>query len=559
MKKVVIIGGMAAGCKTATRLKRLKPDFEVTIIEKKPFVSFGTCGMPFYASGDVEDFMSLATTPWDMVRDEEFFKNVKDVNVLTNYEVIKLEHSKKCAVIKNLKTEAESVLEYDYLVFATGAKPVEPPFPCPKSEKILDFHNPLNAKKFKEQAQTGKIGKVIIIGGGFIGVELAEAMVSLWGIETHLIEMTKCLLPQSLDMEMSELLVKTLQNEDINVYLNTSVNAIKLDDGDNPVVALNNGEEIECDMVFTCIGVSPNTALAESIGVLKGNLGGIKVDGQMKTNVPDVWAAGDCINIWDLITGGEAFFPLGSLANRQGKAVAESIAGLKTEFMGAVGTSSVKVFGFTVASAGLNESTTKKKNIEYSCIWGTFYDRPDYMPESKILFSKLIYEKSTFRLLGLQLAGRGEVSRYIDVFSVLSSKHCTVNDLIDFEHAYTPTHSNPMNPLNFLGAMAVSQEIDGIICVNPKEIDTFTGQILDVREQSEIQSEKCHGNVIETSIADYRNIVKGLKKDIPVLVVCQKGPRAYEAARYCVSIGFKDVKYLGGGMQLARQMLDRTD
>ncbi len=559
MKKVVIIGGMAAGCKTATRLKRLKPEFEVTIIEKKPFVSFGTCGMPYYASGDVEDFMALATTPWDMVRDEEFFKNVKDVNVLTNSKVIQIEHAQKSVVIKNLKTEAESILEYDYLVIATGAKPVEPPFSCPKSEKILDFHNPLNAKKFKEQAQTGKIGKVVIIGGGFIGVELAEAMVSLWGIETYLIEMTDRLMPQTLDKEVSELLVKTLQNEDINVYVNTSVNSIKLDEGNNPIVALNNGEEIDCDMVFTCVGVHPNTALAESIGVMKGSLGGIKVDGQMKTNIPDVWAAGDCVNTKDLISGENAFFPLGSLANRQGKVIAESIAGLETEFKGAVGNSSVKVFGFTVASAGLNENTAKKKNIEYSCIWGTFYDRPDYMPESKILFGKLIYERGTFRLLGLQLAGRGEVTRYVDVFSVLSSKHCSIYDLIDFEHAYTPTHSNPMNPLNFLGAMAVSQEIDGIICVNPSQIDSFIGQILDVREQSEIQAEKCQGTGIETSIADYRNIIMGLNKDIPVLVVCQKGPRAYEAARYCVSIGFKDVKYLGGGMQLAKQMLDRAD
>jgi len=559
MKKVVVIGGMAAGCKAATRLKRLKPEYSITIIEKKPFVSFGTCGMPFYASGDVEDFMALATTPWDMVRDEHFFKNVKDIQVLTNTEVTKINHKDKIVFTVNCQTNDEKLIEYDYLVLATGAKPVKPSFPYTESEKILDFHNPLNAKKFKELAQTGKIGSVAIIGGGFIGVELAEAMVSLWGIETYLIELTDRLLPQTLNKEISDLLVKTLRNEDINVYLETAVESIVVDDSGDNKVLLNNGDSIITDLVFICTGVEPNTDLAKMIDVNTEKSGGIQVDEQLRTNIADVWAAGDCIEIKNLITGNLSFCPLGSLANREGKVVAESIAGLATDFKGAVGTNSVKVFGFIVASAGLNENSLKTCEMDYSCVWGTFYDRPDYMPDSKILFGKLIYEKKTLRLLGLQIAGRGEVTRYIDVFSVFASKHGTVNDLIEFEHAYTPTHSSPMSPLNLLGAMAVSQELDGIICANPNELDNFDGTLLDVREQSEILSFKCEGNVIETSIANYRNIIKDMDKTMSLLVVCQKGPRAYEAARYCKHLGFEKVKYLGGGIQLAKQMLDRAE
>jgi NADPH-dependent 2,4-dienoyl-CoA reductase/sulfur reductase-like enzyme/rhodanese-related sulfurtransferase len=557
MKTVLIIGGMAAGCKTATRLKRLQPDYKITIIEKKPFVSYGTCGMPFYASGDVEDFMALASTPWDMVRDADYFKNAKDINVLTQTEVIKIDNNNKILSAKNLITQQEIKLKYDYLVFATGAKPAEIKFPHPESDKILDFHNPLNAKKFKELAQTGKIGSVAIIGGGYIGVELAEAMVSLWGIETHLIEMTDRLLPNSLDKEISDLLVKTLSNEDINIYLQTTVQSIETDE--NLFVHLSNSEVMNVDLVFNCTGIKPNTSLAQSIGIKTNNFSAIEVDEQLRTNLTDIWAAGDCICSKNLITNLPSFFPLGSLANRQGKIVAESIAGLNPEFKGAIGTNSIKVFGFTICSAGINEKFATQYNLNFASVWGTFYDRPDYMPASKTIFAKMLYEKNTLRLLGLQLAGAGELTRYIDAFSVFASDKKTAYDLTNFEHAYTPTHSNPMNPLNFLGAMAISQEKDGIICAKPYEINNLQGQILDVREKEEIKALKCEGNVIETSIMEFRNRIMDLDKTKPLLVVCQKGPRSYEIARFCRNSGFIDVKYLGGGLHLARLILDKTE
>lgn len=557
MKTVLIIGGMAAGCKTATRLKRLKPDYEITIIEKKPFVSYGTCGMPFYASGDVEDFMAPATTPWNMLRDADYFKNAKDINVLTHTEVLEIDTNSKILLAKNLISQQELKLKFDYLVFATGAKPYELKFPYPKSDKILDFHNPLNAKKFKELAQTGKIGSVAIIGGGYIGVELAEAMVSLWGIETHLIELTDRLLPNSLDKEISGLLQKTLSNEDINIYLETTV--LSIEEKDNLIVNLNNGCQLTVDLVFNCTGIKPNSALAESIAVKTNNFSAIEVDEQLRTNIPSVWAAGDCICSKNIITNLPSFFPLGSLANRQGKIVAESIAGLNPEYKGAIGTNSIKVFGFTICSAGLNEKFASQYKLNFASVWGSFYDRPDYMPESKTIFAKMLYEKNSLRLLGLQLAGRGELTRYIDAFSIFASDKKTAFDLLNFEHAYTPTHSNPMNPLNFLGAMAISQEKDGVICANPQEITNFNGQILDVREKEEINSIKCDGNVIETSIIEFRNKIMELDKTKPLLVVCQKGPRSYEVARFCKNSGFIDVKYLGGGLHLAKLILDKAD
>jgi rhodanese-related sulfurtransferase len=277
----------------------------------------------------------------------------------------------------------------------------------------------------------------------------------------------------------------------------------------------------------------------------------------MRTNIKNIFAAGDCVVVKDLITDLDAIYPFGSLANRQGRVVADAIAGLKTKFKGAVGNASVKVFGFTIASVGLSEYQAKLLDFDYDCVWGCWYDRPDYMPESKVLFGKMIFGKKTLRLLGLQLAGRGEVTRYIDVFSVLASKKANADDMLDFEHAYTPTHSGPMNPLNFLGAMALAQENYKISCVNPLTLENYKGQILDVREKSEIDVAKCNDNAVESSVDEYKEGLNKLNKNKELLVVCQKGPRSYEVAKYAIHIGFQNVKYLGGGMQLAKQMLDK--
>jgi len=552
MKKIVIIGGMAAGCKTAARLKRIKPDFDVTIIEKKSFISYGSCGMPFYASGDIDGFMELATTPWGMVRDETFFKDVKDINVLTNVEAVKIDKEKKEVFCRNIQSNEEKLINYDYLVIATGAKAVKANFVHPETENISNFHNPLDAKRFKSKAQTGKIGSVAIIGAGFIGCELAEAMVSLWGIETHLIEIADRLMPRSLDSEMSKILEKILSENDISLHLNSTVEKIELNVSDECIVHLNDTKSITVDHVFTCMGVKPDISLAQDIGINIGELGGIEVDSELRTNMPDTWAAGDCVEVKDIISGRPSFFPLGSLSNREGRVVADSIAGLKSIFKGAIGTASIKVFETIFASSGLTESAAKDCGYKFGTVWGTWFDRPDYMPESQALFAKLVYERESLRLLGFQIAGKGEVTRYIDAFSIFATNHATAYDLIDFEHAYTPTHSGPLNPLNYLGGMIIAQEKNDVKCINPLSGDTFIGNIIDVREDNEIEAYKYSENAVETSISNYRSYINELNKDEPLLFVCLKGPRSYEAARTFINNGYKNVSYLGGGVQLAR-------
>lgn len=559
MSKVLIIGGMAAGCKTAARLKRNKPEFEITIIERLPILSFGACGMPFFASGDIDSFDELRQTPWGALRDSEFFESVKGVTAIVNTEVLELKHSERIAICKNTQTGETLELSYDYLVFTTGASPSIPNIEYEPADNILTFHNPFDAKKCRQLAQKGLLESAIIVGGGYIGCELAEALAGLWGIDTTLVEAENRLLPRSLDREVSSLLEKNFSNNSVQLKLGAKVVGIESSDG-MATVHFSDGTKAEATHVFLCPGVKPNSALAKSIGVETGNFGGILVDEQMRTNIPGVWAAGDCVETKHHVTGKYSFFPLGSLANRMGRVVADSIAGIDgSKFQGACGAVSTKIFGLTIATAGLNINEAHKCGSDAKAVWGSWQDRPDYMPESKSLFGSLVYDKQSYKLLGLQLAGAGEVTRYIDTFSSLLAHGATLYDLLETEHAYTPPHSSPMNPLNFLGAMALESERTGLECLSPLMLGEYAGIALDVREDEEIQAAPLQRGAIAIPLAEIRKNISTLNIEKTYLVVCQRGPRSYEAARILRNSGIKNVVYLGGGASFALGMLDEVD
>lgn len=545
---------MATGCKTASRLKRICPDFNITILEKLPLVSFSTCGMPFFASGDIDSFNDLIKTPWGKLRDADFFKSVKDINVLTSVEVINVDFNNKEIEFIELKTSVTGKISYDYLVIATGAKPVAPRFKYPVSDRITTFHSPLDAKKVRLMAQKGEIGKAVVIGGGYIGCELAEALVSMWGIETSIIERESILLPISLDRELGELLSDIFKKNSIEIFLDSTVKEIvETSDGFLEVI-LNNGKIIESDVAFLCTGVKPNLELFSG-NIEIGSSGGILVDAELKTNIPDVWAGGDCVEVKNLITGNYGFFPLGSLANRQGRVIADSIGGLGAQFPGCIGAVSIKVFDTIIASAGLNSKQAKANSMNYSCVSGAWFDRPDYHPDSKPVFGKLIFEKQSFKLLGIQMVGKGEVTRYVDTFSSIASKNGNIFDLINSEHCYTPPHSSPMNPLNFLGAMALEQEKSGITNYSFYNIPE-DAIIIDLREKDESEAAPSGFDSVNIPFDEYRNHISDFPKDKTIIFVCQKGPRSYEGAVLFKKAGFEKVGYLGGGVQLLLKIID---
>lgn len=556
MTKVVIIGGMASGCKTAARLKRIKPEFEVTIVEKLPFISFGTCGMPFFASGDIDSFDELMRTPWGALRDVEFFKEVKGVNVLVNTEAKSINHSERNIACRNNTTNEEFTLKYDKLVIATGAVPAKPNIKFSPSQNILTFHSPLDAKTCRELAQKGKIEKAAIIGGGYIGCELAEALSSLWGIDTTIIEIEKRLLPRSLDAEISFLLEKNFLANGVNVSLGRKV--IQIDHNEaGELLLFADGSSFEASHIFLCAGVRPKVSLAEEIGCDIGSCGGIIVDEQMRTSVSDVWAVGDCVEIKHCVTGKYSHFPLGSIANRMGRTAANSIAGISGDLIkGASGAVSTKIFGLAIASSGLNLATALQEGFSAKAIWGSWLDRPDYMPGAKSLFGELVYDISNMRLLGLQLAGSVEATRYLDAFSVYIANNAAVYDLLSAEHCYTPPHSSPMNPLNYLGAIAFETDRLGIDCVSPRQLNEFNGIVIDVREEEEISADIISRQTISIPLSNIRSMLKTFNKAKSYIVVCQRGPRSYEAAVILKNHGFANPAFIGGGASFINGTLD---
>jgi NADPH-dependent 2,4-dienoyl-CoA reductase/sulfur reductase-like enzyme/rhodanese-related sulfurtransferase len=544
---IVIIGGMAAGCKAAARLSRLSSDYRITIIEKGPFISFSSCGLPLFASGEIDGISDLSKTSYGIARDAKYFGEVKGVRVLTETEAREIDAERREVRCKGHGCDETIVLPYDSLIFATGSEAVKPIFPCASSPGISSFHSPSDAAKFRKAAQEGKVRKAVVIGGGFVGCEMIEALSSLWGIETVLVEKEESLLSGSLDEEISIYLESRIKPDKAKLLLSTAVDKIETDEKGSPVVVLETGQRIPSDYTFYCLGVKPNAELARKSGIRVGSRGGILVDDQMRTNVRNIWAAGDCAEIRNLVTGMSECFSFGSLSNRMGRVAADSIAGRDTSFKGAVATVSLKLFDNIVCAAGLTEKKARKLGFETGSVIGCWSDRPDYHPEAKLLLGKLVYEKPGLRLLGLQLVGEGEVTRYIDVFSELLAERKTVEALLDVEHGYTPAHSSPISPLNHLGAMACNQELDGVRNLSPLRVASFEGTIIDVRESSEAEYLPFPGNSIQISLSDLRTRLNDFAPDEPLLFVCEKGPRAYESARVFLNRGHKNVSYLGGG------------
>lgn len=554
MHKVIIIGGMAAGCKAAARLSRLSPDYQVTIIERKPFVSFGNCGLPYYAAGEIDNLFDLARTGYGSIRDEKYFKDVKGVDVLTNTEVNKIDQDNREVAYLNRETDETNTLFYDSLIIATGSTPVKPNFPFPDSTRISSFHSQFDAKNFKDTAQKGQVGNAVIIGGGFIGCELTEALTSMWGIETILIEKEKTLLSSILDSEFSRLVEKRIRENGVEVFLSIEVEKVELNSDELPVVRLMNGKIITCDYVLYNLGVKPNSSLAENTVIETGNYDGILVDNRMRTNADHIWAAGDCVETRNIITGKQDYFSFGSLSNRMGRIAADNIAGRDVSFKGVVGNVSLKLFKDIICGVGLTEKRAKELGYDTGSVIGTWADRADYYPGYKNLFGKLVYQKPGLKLLGLQLMSEGEVTRYADIFSEMLANHKTVYDLQDVEHGYTPAHSSPVSPLNFLGYMAINQEVDGITNFNPENLESFTGAIIDVREYSETVDSLRIENALNIPLTILREKLSKFQSDQQLMFICEKGPRSYEAAKIFLHNGYQKVSYLGGGLIMYKEI-----
>nr|MBN2276400.1 FAD-dependent oxidoreductase [candidate division Zixibacteria bacterium] len=555
---VIIIGGVAAGPKTAATVARRRPHLKITLFEKGRHISFGTCGLPYFASGDISSFEELTVTSYGIPRDIDFFRKTKRVEVVTGAEVIEIDRENKRVRVQ--MTQSGQIIEhgYSHLVIATGASPAKAPFPVPESNRISHFTRPEDAINFRQLAQTGQIGKAVIIGGGFIGCELAEAAGSMWGIETILIEKEAQLLPYILDPEMAEIARRELKRNDIEVMTGRTVENISLDESGNPVVKIHDGDSISADYVFLCLGVRPNVELAMKCGLNTGETGAIIVNDRMQTSDPFIYAGGDCVESVNLVTGGKMYIPMGSLANRHGRVIAENIAGGDCVFSGATGAFLVKMFETNVGAVGVTMTAARKAGLKARELWGSFVDHPDYYPETKSITLKLVYNEENQRLLGLQAVGKGDIFRRIDVFSSFLSRQARIDDLFDFEPGYAPPYAEALDPLHHLAAMAKAQQ-RGVNFVNPcNEIENKDAIWLDIREPEEIADAPWpviagdeDNKYICVPLNDLRDNLDRLNRDKEIMIVCRRGPRSYQAALILKNEGFKNVYIISGGTQAA--------
>ena len=552
---VVIIGGVACGCKSAASLTRRLPDAKITLFQKEPDLSYGTCGLPYFASGDIENLNKLKESASGSIRDAQYFRRAKGFEAQTECEVVEINRAEKFVTVRNLESGEDFQHGYNKLVIATGAVPLELPLDIPDSDRIKSFTRPADAINFRRLAQTGQIGSAVIVGGGFIGCELTETCAGLWGIETTLVERETQVLPYVLDCEMAYMVEKTMRENDITLHIGKSVTRIEVQ-GNAVKITLSDDTEIETDYLFLSAGVKPASHLAQTAGLELGTNGAVKVNEFMQTSDPNIYAGGDVVELKHQITGKPIYIPMGSLANRHGRIIADHIAGGQEKFPGVLGAFMVKVFDLNVGTVGLSETAANKAGIETEVIWGSFVDKPDYYPEFNPFSLKLIINKADKTILGLQAVGKGDVVRRVDVVSAFMQNKAKIDDLLNFEHGYAPPYSEALDPLYHLASVYKAVK-KGFLQSNPGiDYGREDVTVLDVREPDEIENKPFKaGNLITIPLENLRESMGKLDKGKPIIVLCHRGPRSYQALHILKNAGFSDLSYVAGGTSLSLKAL----
>ena len=546
--RIVVIGASAAGLRAAARARRLLPGVQITVIDKDNLVSYGACGMPYFISGDIPSADRLRETPYGLIRDIDFFREAKGIGVITETVVERIDRENKRVLCQSLNTGESVEYGYDKLVLALGSNPVILPVVPRESERVTTLKTLHDAIKLRQALQKGEISKVGIVGGGFIGCELAEAFGALWGAEVFLIEAMPHLLPNILDVEMAAAVESYMRSENVDIYTNCPLEGIA--ESDEAVTLKTPQGDFEVDCAVMAVGVHPNGKLASECGLTVGKRGGIVVDERMTTNDPDIFAAGDCVEVRHLITGEPLQLPLGSLANRQGRVIGSNLGGSDERFGPVLGSMAVKIFDMNVASTGLTEAAARDTGFDAGCAWGTFTDKADYYPESENIHLKLVFDRSSLRLLGLQGYGKGEVVKRVDVFAAHLKNEDNLEDLMNTEFAYAPPYAPAVDPLFSLACAARNSVSEGVEQVSPHT--PLAGRtILDVREQNEVESKTLIDKEVHyIPFNQLRTRWKELPTDKPVIIICAKGIRSSESTRILKEQQFTDVVYIGGGMHM---------
>lgn len=549
MKKVLIVGGVAGGASTATRLRRLDESLEIVIFEKGEYVSFANCGLPYYIGDIIQNRESL------LVQTPESLKVRFNLDVRVNSEVVGVNGKDKKVKVKT-KNGEEYEESFDFLVLAPGAKPLFPSIKGIENKKIFTLRNINDMDKIKAEIKNNGVKKTVVVGGGYVGIETAENLKHL-GIDTTLVEAAPHILAP-FDSEISNILEYELVNNGIELMTSEKVVEFQ-ENGNEIIIKLESGKSVTTDMVILSIGVSPDTKFLEGSGINLGERGHILVNENLETNIDGVYALGDSILVKNYITNQNVGIPLAGPANRQGRIVAGNIVGRNEKYKGSLGTAIIKIFELTGASTGLNERSLKQLNITYEKIYLHPNNHAAYYPGASPISIKALYNKENKQILGAQAVGISGVDKFIDVIATSIKFKATIDDLAELELAYAPpflSAKSPANMVGFIGQNIEDDLLEQVFMEDLKKYDEKKTIILDIREELELIGGK-FDNSINIPLSELRKRYTELPKDKEIWTYCAVGLRGYIATRFLSQKGYR-VKNLAGGIKSEEKVIVNT-
>lgn len=537
-KKIIIVGGVAGGASTAARLRRLDEEAEILMFEKGEFISFANCGLPYYIGGTIDDRSKL------IVQTVEQMNSKFNLDIRYLSEVIKIDKENKKITVKNLKNGDIYEENYDVLVLSPGAQPIKPAIPgIDQCNNLFTLRNIPDTDNIKAYIDNQKPKKAVVIGGGFIGIEMAENL-SDRGVSVTLVEASNQVMAP-LDIEMVSTIHEHLIDKNVTLILN---DAVKGFEENGKRILLSSGKRVAADIIILSIGVKPETTIAKAANLAVNDRGAIIVDSYMKTSDPDIYALGDAVEIMDYVNKQPTMIPLAWPANRQGRIVADNICGKNIQYKGSLGSSVAKIFDYTVATTGNNEKTLKKLGIEYKTIHIHPGSHAGYYPGSFPIAFKMLFDPKTGKIYGAQGVGMDGVEKRIDIIATAIKGELTVFDLQDVEVCYAPPYNSAKDPVNMLGFYA-SNIIEGYVDILQwDEIDKLEKDksvIIDVREEFELMSGSLE-NSIHIPLGELRDRLDEIPKDKILYATCQVGLRGYIACRLLEQHGFKCANIDGG-------------
>lgn len=538
--KVVIIGGVAGGATAAARIRRLDEQAEIVVFERSGFVSYANCGLPYYIGGTIEDESDLTLqTP------ESFWKRFR-VRMKVHHEVTEIHPEEKTVTVKDLDSGTVFTEAYDKLLLSPGAKPIKPGFDGIENSRIFTLRTVEDTLKIKNYLTTYHPKSAVVVGGGFIGIEVAENLKES-GVDVTLVEASDQLMAP-FDRDMASFIHAQVRKNGVHLMLGHTVEGFA-DTDQGIAVRLKSSGTISADIVVMAIGVTPETALAKAAGLAVGIRGSIVVNNRMETSVPDIYAVGDAVQIKNFVTNTDTLISLAVPANKQGRIAADNICGGDSHYTGGQGSSIIKIFDMTAAATGINEKTAKALGIDTDKVILSPMNHAGYYPGGELMTMKVLFEKETYRILGAQIIGFQGVDKRIDVLATAIRARMKAHQLIDLDLAYAPPYSSAKDPVNMAGYIVENIKNGVVKQWYYEDVEKLprdgSATLLDVRTPAEYARGHVEG-FVNIPVDELREHIDELEKTKPVYVICQSGLRSYIACRILTGNGFDAYNFAGG-------------